>query len=698
MTKYFNYIVFISLLSIFIVFNINDKISTNIQSILPNSENKEILQEFVKFDLNKKILVAVKGTNRESFKKLQTIEKEFSRINGIKIAKLSKNKKFLEYQKQYQFYIDDIDKKRLENIDVKDALFLLYTNILNSFITPTIDKQDPLSLLKKHKVNLNIKNGKLLLDGYGYLSIFTIDNEQKSLHDYESIYDKIQQVESQYNDVKSFSTIYYFVENSRYIKADASRIVYVATFVLVILYLFLLRNLKLLINTLLTLGISAILSTILLILFYDEISVFVLVFGISISTIAIDYMFHHYFHKSYEEDKGFNKDVFIGFFTTFSVFFIFNFVDFLLIKQIAQFAMISLLSSYLIFAFIYPKITFLQNSFSIKVKNLTFINTKYLFVISILLVVYSVQNLTFNFDVQSLDYDNKELKVKEHFFKERLAKKTQEVFIIKAKNINQLINYNERIRKIDIDMSSSLNSLISKEQFFNKQQELDSLSFGMLKRNIELFSAEMGFKQNTFSSAYNTNEIAPKYTYEMLHEFGIPIQKYKDDYISVVYISKNKIKDILQFDFVYSINMKNIFEKSLQEDVNKMIIYGLFCLVFIIAIIFYHSRTNLLYSLTFLVLPSAFILCYLSFIDVNILHIFMFFILLAISIDYAVYSNNHNIFTRKAILFSALSSFAGFGVLIFSSTSSLYSIGSVASLGIIAILILILFTKVKNES
>ncbi len=104
-------------------------------------------------------------------------------------------------------------------------------------------------------------------------------------------------------------------------------------------------------------------------------------------------------------------------------------------------------------------------------------------------------------------------------------------------------------------------------------------------------------------------------------------------------------------------------------------------------------------ALNFLLFPSALIFMYLSFVAVNILHIFMFFIILSISIDYAIYSSKDNSKqTKKAIIFSAISSFAGFGVLIFSDINSLFSIGSVATLGIFAILILIIFQKVDNAS
>ncbi len=271
--------------------------------------------------------------------------------------------------------------------------------------------------------------------------------------------------------------------------------------------------------------------------------------------------------------------------------------------------------------------------------------------------------------------------------------------IIKAKNIDQLISFNEQIRTIDTNSKSSLNNLISKESFLKKREELFKLELNKIKKDINTFSVQAGFKSNSFNDAYTYELEVPKYNYKQLVNYGISIQKYKDEYISYSLISQEKLDEVLKLNFVYAINLKTLFEKDLEKDLDKMISLGLLALTFIVILIALITKEKVIYALSFLILPSAFIFTYLSFIPINILHIFMFFIILAISIDYAIYSTKDNsISTKKAIIFSALSSFAGFGVLVFSSTPSLYSIGSVATLGIIAILILIFFEKVKNES
>ena len=106
------------------------------------------------------------------------------------------------------------------------------------------------------------------------------------------------------------------------------------------------------------------------------------------------------------------------------------------------------------------------------------------------------------------------------------------------------------------------------------------------------------------------------------------------------------------------------------------------------------------YALLFLLFPIAMVGIYAYFTAINILHIFMLFVILAIGIDYAIYlSKKNDALTKEAISYSLISTFAGFGVLIFSQINALYSMGIVATIGIVSIFILLIFVKsIDNES
>ena len=85
----------------------------------------------------------------------------------------------------------------------------------------------------------------------------------------------------------------------------------------------------------------------------------------------------------------------------------------------------------------------------------------------------------------------------------------------------------------------------------------------------------------------------------------------------------------------------------------------------------------------------------------NILHLFMLFIILSISIDYGIYMGSDNISqdAHRGILYSLLSTFAGFGVLVFSNINALFSLGIVSTTGILAItFLLIILKRQKNDS
>jgi predicted exporter len=78
----------------------------------------------------------------------------------------------------------------------------------------------------------------------------------------------------------------------------------------------------------------------------------------------------------------------------------------------------------------------------------------------------------------------------------------------------------------------------------------------------------------------------------------------------------------------------------------------------------------------------------------------MLFIILSISIDYGIlWVQTISQDAHRGILYSLLSTFAGFGVLIFSDINALFSLGIVSTTGILAItFLLIILKRQKNDS
>ncbi|WP_424688916.1 hypothetical protein [Halarcobacter ebronensis] len=678
--KLSNFLIFSIVLLALFLSNSYTNISNSILSILPDSQNKQILQAYTKYSDSKTLFVSFKELSKQEIK---NVEKELLEIKDLHKENSLDKKALLEYQEKYQLFLKNMDDKRLENIDVKKELVKIQNSLLNSFFPVLINKQDPLNLFEKtrhEKIDKNIR-------------VYTFDKTINSLAKYKEVYSKIKSIEKKYKEIKTFSTIFYFVENSQAIKADVNKIIIFAFLILLTLYIFILRNIPLLLNTLTTLATSAIISILVVTTIFSEVSIFVLVFGLSISTVAIDYMFHHYMHGHYLNKKAFNKEVFFGFLTTIIAFIAISFISFTLITQIAIFTIVSLTVSYLHFSFLYPKIAFTlkenkkTNSFKFKINKL------YILLFSLVAIIYSLSNISFDTNLRNLDYQNKNLDSLNTYFQKELKQENKVALLIESTSTNDLITKYQRIKHTLPSLNSSLDLIITKKQYEKTKELLNSEKFNELKKELELQASNLGFKKEYFKEAYSLKEL-PSYSFKKLKELKINYFKYKEKNYVFLALDIKDYEKIKTLEFIKPLSMKFLFEDSLNEVKENILILGTIALILIILMLIFITKKKFLFALSFLLFPLALILLYSNFVAFNILHLFMMFIILAISIDYAIYSSKSlDINTKKAILFSLLSTFAGFGVLIFSKINSLYSIGIVATIGVLAIAFLLIFLK-----
>lgn len=703
-TNYINSLILIFLIILIFTFDSFKSISTQLDTILPNSEKKELLEEFNKFQSTKKVFLASEGLDKESLNKIKNLENELIKIEGLSLKKLNGNENLENYKNQYKLFTDNFKEDNLQNLNIETKLQEIKSNLINSDFIYFIDKQDPLELLEEKNSSkiFTLKNNHLIIKDFAYLSIFNIDKSINSIDQYERIYDSIQAITSSSENVKVFSPIFYFVENSRIIKNDVNKIIIFSTIILLFLYLILLRNLKLLLNTLTTLASSVLLALIVCSLVFQELSIFVIVFGISISTVAIDYMFHNYIHNYYEEKKPFNKDVFLGMFTTVGAFFIISFVSFDLIKQICYFAIISLLFSYIQFTFLYPKIGFSQKELTLKkYKTFSKVKPSFIILISLTIAIISINQFTFDSNLKNLDVDNIKLKQIEKYFNENLNTQQNIPVLIRAKTIDELIKNSRMLKKQYPQAQIPLAILVDEKEFKNKNNFLEKINIKSIKEELNQKALELNFKNNFFNKAYICEISKPSYTKEKLDSFGLEIIKYKDSFISYANLPKNKIEEFYKYDFVENLSIKTMFENNLTSVYKELITYGILTIIFIIIMIFISTKKNYLITFSYIIFPLSMILSLSFFINFNILHLFMLFILLSISIDFGIYMGSENFSKKsyKAILYSLLSTFAGFGVLIFSKINALFSIGIIATIGIFAIsLLLIILKRPSNDA
>lgn len=697
LNNYISIVILLLLISLAISLNSFSSISTSMSAILPSGEKKELLQKFNEFKATKKIFIAIKGFDNTSLKSIKEIDKKLSKIEGLSLAKNNKNPMFKDYSSKYNIYKKKINYEKLANINIFNELEKIKIALMSENFHYDFDKNDPLNIFNKKKLvkNIFIKKNHLILQNYGYMSILNIDASINSIKEYERVYDSIYKNINK--DAKVYSPIFYFVENSRIMKNDINKIILASTIILLLLYLIILRNIKLLVNTLITLASSITLSLIITSILFDEISIFVLVFGISISTISIDYMFHNYVHGYYQKEKTINKDVFFGMITTVGAFYILSFVSFDLIKQLCYFSIISLIFSYLQFTFLFPKIKFSTNSLDSKINYAPKIYVKpiYILIFSIVIISLSIVQLKFNSNIESLNIDNKKLKTMESFFNDNLSHQKNITVIIKAPSIEKLIEYSSELKKSFKNSFIPLSSLLSTKEFLTYKNTFEKTDFKKINKKVNIEATNLGFKKDLFAKAYLYNKDFPKYSKSYVQELGFEVLSFKDSFITYALVPKKMQTEVLKYKFIEQLSIKNMFEQSLDSIYKELLLLGSISFLYIIIMIFLASKQNYLIAFSYIIFPLAITLCISFFIEFNILHIFVLFIILSISIDYGIYMSSKHLDknTNKAIFYSLLSTFAGFGVLIFSKINALYSIGIIATVGILSITILLLILK-----
>lgn len=699
--KFLNLFIFILSISLFFILKPYENFSFNLTSLLGEND-KKFYQLSQKFNNASTLLVAIEGYDNHKRSELNKLKSELLLISEITSENRFNNKKLQEFKKRYQFYLNDFNYKHSGDINTQGILKSYYNSLLTSTLYVNINKDDPLKIIKKNNNTntLSLKNGHLSLNDYGYLEILHI---QSNLDAQSRIilYDKIHNVLKKYKNIKYHSSMFYYVENSKKIQNDVNKIITISLVLLGILYLVLLKNFYLFINVTLTLVSSVIIGELLISSFFTEISIISLAFSIAITSISIDYMFHHYLHNYYDKDKFvFNKSVFYGFMTTVSAFGILSFIDFPLIKQISIFSIFSLSVAYLHFAFLYPYLGIKQmSSFKIELKgSRVSLSSFKIIIFSLLILMVSLFYIKFDFNLKNINYQNEKLIESELFFTSKMNQDEKLMVLITGDTIDSLIHNAKIVHNIDKNSIIPISSLLSKNEYNDKNKMIQEFDFEKLKNNLESFSDDIGFRKEYFKDSYNKDMIDstyPEYTLTMIRELGYDVLYSDEIYFSYALINPENIDEVLSLSFTKNAQAKLLFENLLKKVYDELIFYGTLTILFIIMILLVVTRRNFFKSFTYILFPISFMLFYGIFVPLNIMNIFMMFVILAIAIDYGIYINEKILLnkTKLAIVYSLMSTFAGFGILIISDINALYSIAVTALIGIFSILLLLRFQK-----
>lgn len=446
----------------------------------------------------------------------------------------------------------------------------------------------------------------------------------------ETFYNDFKERSAKFDDLRYFSQDFLSIENSSAIFDDVNLIMVGSVCFLIVLYLFILRIPFLSLNTLLTIISANLLGICVITNIYNSVNVMALNFGVAIGNLAIDYMLHHHFFKLYVHRFSFNKSVFYGFITTFLGFGICLLIPFPLLSQLSLYAMVCLLVSYLSFSILYQYIGFKKPVFYRNLRKLRKPRVK-----NSIVLVFGVLVLCFSVPNLKLDY-----------------------------NLERL-DYENKARLSDKDF------------FINElPQHSTILVFGDSKEELNARVAKILGEVELKSDVRNLN---------IVESNGRFYTKFD--------VSPNDLEHLRNIEYVDTRTIKQLSDEITSGIYKPML--NILSVVIIIMVVIVFIVTKSLVSFSYTLIPLSAISLYLLSTEVNIMHLFSLLIVVVSSVDYGIYveKEGENIRTLHAIIFSAITTIAGFGFLSFSNILALNSFGTTISLGLVVILLLLLFQK-----
>ena len=700
--KHTNFIILFILLGLGVIFKSNIHISTNLLSLFASKDAIKKLSIADKLGYSREMLIAVKGFDDSSKCKVRDISKKLATLQNILRVQstfLPSTEILQYYKKQYPIlatFNNEVQTKASVNNKQKKLYDTQFTNV---FYSP-IDKKDPLRLfdLKYEKFSMNAQDGEFIkLGNYGYLIKATTNISPSQMGQAKVLYDDVNLLLSSYKDVTAFAPFFYTVENSKKIKNDLKWIVLLSGIVLLLVYYLLLKNISLLIHTLVALVSSMLFAILLSSLFLDELNALSLAFGMTITAVSIDYLLHYYFHDFYKSKDKVDKNVLYGFLTTLGAFGIFSFIPIPMISQISLFAALSLFFAYILFTFVFPLLKIKVGHVELQsIQEPKRVPAYIFFILSVLLLGFSLVNIKLDDNIRNLDYQNAKLQKSEELFK---SAQKEELFpvMVKASTKDELL---EELHKLQdkVDTTFSFADFVpEKKSCLQKIELLNSYDFDRLNKLLNEEALKLGYKRDYFKNAYkfiNTDLSCTTGNLNIFEFYNLALYYDQIEYYTLAFVSDTKAAQELKS--VESISIKDIFKEVSSEMYKNLLIYFSIVVGFIILSLIFFAKHRFLYALNYILFPASLVLFILSTnYVVNIMHIFSLVILIAIGIDFGIYMSNTSkeAKTMLTIKYSLLSTFGAFGVLIFSSIVALNSIGFVVSLGIAAIYILMKVMK-----
>ena len=590
-----------------------------------------------------------------------------------------------------------------------------------------------------------------IFSGDGYHLFFFIepafgssDTRNNSL-----LVEKIQQAKEKVDN--TICTIDYYgapvvgVCNADQIKRDVMVTVGLALILLVLLISFLFRSVRIFILIFLPVIFGVVVSLGSFYWFHGSISAIALGVGSILMGITIDYTLHAFVnYRSTQSIKVFlaslSQPLIICSVTTAIAFLCLYFVDSPALRELGVFAAISILSAVLFVLIVTPQllgskssakesksITFLDRIVTIEFDKLRFM--KWGILIVTLIAMYTATKVVFNTNLDALNYQSPYLKQTEKKLQTISSEAFRSVFfVVSGQSVDEtLLKFESYSGIIDSlthagiirNISTGSTVLKSKEEqlrrlnrwnnFWTESRKMDCIN------QVKAAGTTNHFKLDAFADFENL--ITKDYTLLSVADQDFMVQNFLNSFLKEkhgrVYLLNTLKVDLKDKKALYSSIDKDenavLWDKqyfsvqlvdSLKDDFNCLVWISLL-VVFTVLLISYGRFELAFIAMVPLIVSWIWTLGFMGLfgIEFNIFNIIISTFIFGLGVDYAVFMLNAMIASRKSgrnelgstklsILLSALTTFAGIGVLIFAKHPALKSIAALSIIGIGSILFL----------
>ncbi|GEM_PF-1143449 len=682
----------------------------DIIKILPDDNATRTLTLYNKFESSKKLFVLVHGFEEDSLEKATRIKAILERqksVESVFFNVTDVSPRVQSYLADNYYYLSDFNATPLSSQSIQQRLNESAQSILSGGAYVSLDTQDPLHLFTQMQIiAATMKDGFLVVPGKGYCLIASVSPSISDMEASRRMYDEVNGALAEYkNDIVVFSPNFYSVENSAFIKNDIENITIFTFVILLGVYFFLLRNRTLLIFSVTTLVVSAIIALIAVKGIFGDVSILVVAFGAGIASIAEDYLFMLFINDDYRHHR-FNKPVFYGFIATEAGLLSLVWIDFPLIAQLALFAAISLAISYVIFAFFFRRLAFYQNERSeksnaiyLRLFALRRIPPVVFLVVSLAMMAYALPRISFDPNFRHLDYQNQKLMAAEALFNETLGGDKIPV-LISAKTMEELLVDAEQFRAAVPKSFSIANLSVSQHKAQIREAQIRSFDFEHLNKELETFGVSAGFRSGTFAESYNGLSHLPPYRMDegAIAQLGVEVLRHDGVISTIGYMDEADLGKLSGLGFAKPIIGRELLSQSAMAALEQFKSFFLVASLALLLIVAMVTKREALYALNFLLFPVASILCMLSFLEgYTIMHLFALFLMMIYGIDYGIFlAKGSSVTSMRAVIYSSITTFAGFGILFFSKVPAVYAIGESTLVGLAAIVLLFFQKNTKG--